>query len=118
MYGVPPVPLSRDGKRCQISLARGASGYVSNRGKAQQTCQQNLDRANLPEGTDCQTYDPRGKAAKAQANAEKGIARSCSGAAAGLDACGSDVASLQTCVVDAARTAADALFNAVYRPLE
>ena len=117
VYGVPPLPVSRDAQRCQIRIARGASGYVANRGKAQERCQLNLDRARLPEGTDCQTHDPRGKAAKAQANAEKGIAKSCATSAVELDACGGDVATLEACVVDAARTAADALFDAVYRPL-
>lgn len=118
LFGTPTVPGDRFGQRCHTQIARGASKLRSKAMQEQQTCERKKGTGKLPETTDCRSADPRGQVARAQASAEAGIARKCDAAAlASLDSCGTDATGEQACVVSAARTSADAVFDAVFPPL-
>jgi hypothetical protein len=114
-YGTPEVlPLNPAEATCQRFVGTALRKYFTTRMGEQQKCQLAKDRGQTT--VDCVSADPKGKVARARQKARDTIARCEPDVFANLEGCGSDLASLQACVLAASNVDADALFYAVYFP--
>ncbi len=121
-YGVPPLLLEKEPRKCQERVGRDLVKYFNKRAVTEQICE---FRKELGEddyvGVDCTDFgDPLHPLAprieRALAKLEKQVAKRCAGVDIGaqLDSCGTDVASEQLCLEAAVEQCTSRLFGAAY----
>lgn len=57
VYGTPPVPLSKDARRCQVAVGNAVGAYIGKRLTIQERCERDKEQENLPQSVNCKQYD-------------------------------------------------------------
>jgi len=113
VFGTPTLPAGAE-EPCWARLTRVVRHYVGVVLKGQRACALARDKGKLPIETDCRTYDPRGRVAKAVALVGKGVSYCSDQDLEVLDSCGDNRTDEETCLVGAIDAATFSLFDAVY----
>lgn len=114
VYGTPPVPLSKEARKCQNSVGLASSNYLSRRMAIQERCERDKEQGKEPLSLDCKNHDPRGEIARAADNLNRAIARCSDEDFSSLASCGATVAASQACLLNATNLSGDLIFDAVY----
>ncbi|MFN2426184.1 MAG: hypothetical protein ABR587_07025, partial [Candidatus Binatia bacterium] len=113
-----PAALDANERRCRGAIAKGYAKYFSTGLKSESACQKDRDEEGndaLDACTNTMAGDPKGRTARALAQAAAGLDKTCTTPLADIDGCSAvDVDSLKTCTAAAWSAAEDVAFTGIY----
>jgi hypothetical protein len=121
-FGVPPLPLAKEPRKCQERIGRDLVIYFNKRAVTEQICElrKELGKHNYI-GIDCTDFSNplnplKPRIDRAVAKLEKLVAKRCAGIDIGvqLDSCGTDIPSQQACLKASVEQCTSSLFGAAY----